>query len=373
MERRPRVFIGSSSEGKEIAAEFQVALDKSCEAEVWDQGTFGLSQGTLESLVKALASFDFAILAVTADDLREQRGEVKEIPRDNVVFEAGLFMGSLGRERTFLVYDRTKDIGLPSDLAGISMASYAMHSTGNIRASIAAAATQILAAIKKAGTREVDLHRKIDAKIDAVQQTVSASGEIGPDEQIYYEKLSQVIDAVTPSSVTLFYADIDGLRSVTRKVFLEEREKRNILGRALGRRPEAEIREDFLLALSIALTDAVYESRPRGLKHDIFRLPDPDVVLVARELSYDEARTVAARAQTAFHEELVRLWPAADQEHSGLTLLVGNLARVEQIYQNNHIPQLHQWLRKRLNALKDEAGRGKVYGHDDLARPNPGA
>ena len=107
-DQRPRVFIGSSSEGSEIAAEFQVAFDRDCEVEVWDQGTFGLSQGTLESLVAALDRFDFAILVATADDMREMRGDRKAVPRDNVLFELGLFMGRLGRERLL----RFRSVGL---------------------------------------------------------------------------------------------------------------------------------------------------------------------------------------------------------------------------------------------------------------------
>jgi predicted nucleotide-binding protein len=52
---------------------------------------FGLSQGTLESLIKTTRSADFAILLVTADD---QPGERQtRVLRDNIIFEIGLFMG----------------------------------------------------------------------------------------------------------------------------------------------------------------------------------------------------------------------------------------------------------------------------------------
>ena len=172
--RRPRVFIGSSSEGSEIAAEFQVAFDRDCEVEVWDQGTYGLSQGTLESLVAALDRFDFAILVATADDMREMRGDRSAVPRDNVLFELGLFMGRLGRERTFITYDRSAPPQLPSDLAGVTPADYALHSTGNVRASIGAAVTKIRRAIVQAGTRQSDLHERLDD----VHKSVIAAGEM---------------------------------------------------------------------------------------------------------------------------------------------------------------------------------------------------
>jgi hypothetical protein len=39
----PSVFIGSSSEGKEVAEYIQLALEEYCEITLWSQGVFGLS------------------------------------------------------------------------------------------------------------------------------------------------------------------------------------------------------------------------------------------------------------------------------------------------------------------------------------------
>ena len=44
--------------------------------------------------------------------------------RDNVLFELGLFMGKLTRYRTILVHPKVKDLKLPSDLQGLTLASY---------------------------------------------------------------------------------------------------------------------------------------------------------------------------------------------------------------------------------------------------------
>jgi predicted nucleotide-binding protein len=99
---RPSVFVGSSSEGLNVARNIQALLDRECEVKLWDQGVFGLSTGTLESLVLALDEFDFAILVLTPDDMILSRGQEHPSARDNVLFELGLFMGGLGRPRTFI-------------------------------------------------------------------------------------------------------------------------------------------------------------------------------------------------------------------------------------------------------------------------------
>jgi hypothetical protein len=153
-ERRSSVFVGSSAEGLPVAEAIQLNLDRACEVVIWSQGVFGLSGGTLETLVDKAAGFDFAILVVTPDDMTQSRGESQQSPRDNVLLELGLFIGVLGRKRTFVVYDRSADIKLPSDLAGVTNAGYQPHSTGNRQASVGAACTEIKTSITELGPRE---------------------------------------------------------------------------------------------------------------------------------------------------------------------------------------------------------------------------
>jgi Predicted nucleotide-binding protein containing TIR-like domain len=149
--RRPSVFIGSSREGLGVAQAIQVNLDHACESAVWSQGVFGLSGGTLETLVNRAREFDFAILVVTPDDMGDIRDEIQPIARDNVLIEVGLFIGTLGRDRTFIVYDRAANIRIPSDLAGITLADFERHSSGNLAASLGAACTRIQDAIARLG------------------------------------------------------------------------------------------------------------------------------------------------------------------------------------------------------------------------------
>jgi hypothetical protein len=120
----PIVFVGSSSEGLDIAQAIRNQLQDVAQVSIWNEGVFGLSRGTLESLVSALEDFDFAVLVITADDLVISRGSESQAPRDNIMFELGLFMGGLGPDRTFGVCRDDGKIKLPSDLAGVTLASY---------------------------------------------------------------------------------------------------------------------------------------------------------------------------------------------------------------------------------------------------------
>ena len=152
--RKPRLFIGSSVEGLAPAEDLQLNLEYEAEVTLWTQGIFGLSQGTLESLMKALDSHDFAALVLTPDDLLTKRGEQKQAPRDNVLFELGLFVGRIGRNRTFIVHSRSVEMHIPSDLAGVTVATYdAARSDGNLQAALGPVATKMKRAIRDQGLR----------------------------------------------------------------------------------------------------------------------------------------------------------------------------------------------------------------------------
>ncbi|WP_419580860.1 TIR domain-containing protein [Stieleria magnilauensis] len=156
------MFIGSSSEGLEVAEAIQQNLDYHCEVTIWSQGVFGLSRGTLESLVERLDDFDFAALVIRPDDVITVRGETTESPRDNVLLELGLCIGALGRDRTFMVYDRENAPKLPTDLAGVTPATYQMHNNGNVQSSLGAASTLLKEAVQRLGKRTPKIVASID-------------------------------------------------------------------------------------------------------------------------------------------------------------------------------------------------------------------
>lgn len=142
-EKRPRLFIGSSTEGLSVAEAVQLGLDDVAECTLWTQGAFNLSQTTIESIVDATAKFDFAVLVFTPDDMTIKRGKIRASARDNILFELGLFTGALGRARTFMVFPRDSKPEFPSDLSGVTAATYADRTDGNLEAALGPVCTRI--------------------------------------------------------------------------------------------------------------------------------------------------------------------------------------------------------------------------------------
>jgi Predicted nucleotide-binding protein containing TIR-like domain len=117
---KPKIFIGSSVEGLPIARGVQANLQRDAEVTVWDQNVFKPSSYTMESLMERLEKSDFAVLVLSPDDIAKSRKRQFKVPRDNVIFELGLFMGRLTKEHVFfLVPHNHKNFHLPSDLTGI--------------------------------------------------------------------------------------------------------------------------------------------------------------------------------------------------------------------------------------------------------------
>jgi predicted nucleotide-binding protein len=151
VERRPKVFIGSSVPGLDIAEALQFLLEHSANCQIWSQGVMELSTSTLDNLLGALPRFEFAIFVLTGDDKTQQRDASGMTPRDNVILELGLFLGYLGPRKTFMVRPRGLDLLLPTDLFGIEAADYDPTDDDPVSA-LGTAATRIKRAISKART-----------------------------------------------------------------------------------------------------------------------------------------------------------------------------------------------------------------------------
>jgi len=118
---KPRLFIGSSTERLPVAKALQNLVSGCADAKVWNEADeFALGESTLDGLVKVGQVYDFALLVFGQDDSAMIRGAEFATVRDNVIFELGLLMGSLGRGRAFWLSPQgAKAPRTMTDLSGI--------------------------------------------------------------------------------------------------------------------------------------------------------------------------------------------------------------------------------------------------------------
>lgn len=150
----PVVFVGSSRESLYIAQAIRVDLDgPEVVVRLWADGVFGASQFPLIELEKQIQEADFAILVLGPDDEVVSRNEKSAAPRDNVIFELGLFMGALSHERTFMVIPRGRDIKIPTDLLGLTPMNYEPGDLKDIASSLGSVCEQLRCIIDKMGVK----------------------------------------------------------------------------------------------------------------------------------------------------------------------------------------------------------------------------
>lgn len=122
-----KIFIGSSNEGHKVAEQIKNGINDQLSdwitCETWKDGqVFTQNKNTLDCLVRASRRYDYGILVASKDDLAIKRLRIFNTMRDNVLFEAGLFLGSLGLQRAFLI--TSDSISLPSDYSGVTVIKY---------------------------------------------------------------------------------------------------------------------------------------------------------------------------------------------------------------------------------------------------------
>lgn len=146
---KPILFIGSTKEQLPLAEAIRRAIPNAiASVTLWSEGVFGASHFTIDDLEAQLKVSDCALLLATGDDQVISRGKQYDVPRDNIVFELGLFMGALSRNRTFLLVPRGKDVKIPTDLLGITTLRFDPDETDADKAAQPTAA-EILELLKK--------------------------------------------------------------------------------------------------------------------------------------------------------------------------------------------------------------------------------
>ena len=130
---KPRIFLGSSGKQAKLLQALTRGLEDVAHVDPW---TTSFTPGTtaVDRLLELTHEVDFAAFVFARDDwtttsppASPSTGSGQASPRDNVVFEAGLFGGALGMHRTFILH--ASGSKLPSDLHGLTCVRYGEATT----------------------------------------------------------------------------------------------------------------------------------------------------------------------------------------------------------------------------------------------------
>jgi predicted nucleotide-binding protein len=149
----PILFVGSSRESLPVVKELVGGwVSPPFVVRPWTGGVFSPSQFPIDDLTKQVVACDFAALVLGPDDQVLSRGITSHSPRDNVLFELGLFMGAIERARTLFIVPRDEDIKIPTDILGLTPLRYDSRAP-SLADALAPACGEIAALIQRMGPR----------------------------------------------------------------------------------------------------------------------------------------------------------------------------------------------------------------------------
>jgi 2-polyprenyl-3-methyl-5-hydroxy-6-metoxy-1,4-benzoquinol methylase len=216
----PSVFIGSSKEARSLARALQLRLSSvlpTAEVKHWED-YFRPGYAFLESLVAATKEFDFAVILLTPDDVVKTRDTDMPAPRDNLLFEAGLFVGALGRERTFVVVDEKSGLRLPTDLGGIKHLGYESATPSALGEHLLQPALEIAHLIEQLGaicrmepSRRAERPRpdeQISREVQQHQDVYGARADT-PNVNVWYENIRPQLHHAANYGCPTYFLDVD--------------------------------------------------------------------------------------------------------------------------------------------------------------------
>jgi CRP/FNR family cyclic AMP-dependent transcriptional regulator len=142
----------------QIIKELLDSVEPSVEVVPWPEDFHPSSKTIIETLEEIAARSDFVLMVLGDDDeirvYPEPDGtaappeDAKQVvfrkaPRDNVIFELGMFIGLIGRERCIMVYDKRMDLKRPSDIDGVKAVVYDPKAAGDLTAALKMAVDRI--------------------------------------------------------------------------------------------------------------------------------------------------------------------------------------------------------------------------------------
>lgn len=132
---KKRIILFSSKEGLQLAQHVQKSFyPKEYAVKLWTNGLFALSKPYINNFLDIKKDYDFAVFVVSNDDIVKYRNGKYYKPRDNIIFEMGLCIGTFGLERVIIA--KPECVVLPSDLMGVGVYDYYIDGDMNITAGV---------------------------------------------------------------------------------------------------------------------------------------------------------------------------------------------------------------------------------------------
>lgn len=131
-----KIFIGSSNEYIHVAAEIARTIELCGHEPCLWKDCFRPTDFTFEKILTICNSVDAGIFVLAPDDKMEKGENIdaEYITRDNVLIEAGIFSGKLGKSRMALC--KLPNTKVPSDFSGITYIPYRDNNIHSVRKNI---------------------------------------------------------------------------------------------------------------------------------------------------------------------------------------------------------------------------------------------
>jgi hypothetical protein len=181
---KPTVFVSSSKESLPLVNRLRDKLSEDAKVVSWADVSFSLAQPVLTQFSQSLADSDFVVALIDFSKVVRTPGGL-QAPRDNIIFELGMLIGSLGPERVLIVDTATEpgSSWMPSNLAGLSI----MRGAGGLGEGVLLndIATQVRKGI-----------RDVEPKQGAAKAPYSCFISYSPVDHIFASKLFEDLSAI---------------------------------------------------------------------------------------------------------------------------------------------------------------------------------
>lgn len=175
MSTRPRLFVASSKEAERLALAVQQNLEDFAEVTTWAQDVFRLGQNVVDELMRALRTSEFGVFVFSPDDNTTIRGKAQKTVRDNVILELGMFIGRLGKERSFIIQPKqAAAMRLPTDLLGVVTGRYDASRLDNPKAALGSVCAEIADIIQQQfKSQSTELYGLVENSLETVCRAMS--------------------------------------------------------------------------------------------------------------------------------------------------------------------------------------------------------